>query len=85
MFNFFDEIKKALKSQKFTEKYNIINISGRILYVEGHLGICKLSKRQISFKVKGEMIIVEGEDLMLFELMDKTLKITGNIKRVEVL
>ncbi len=85
MFNFFDEIKKAAKNQKLTERYNIVNISGSILYVEGHLGICRLSNQQITFKVKGGIINVEGEGLVLFELMDKTLKITGQIKRVEAL
>lgn len=85
MFNFFDEIKKAAKNQKLTERYNIVNISGSILYVEGHLGICRLSNQQITFKVKGGIISVEGEGLVLFELMDKTLKITGQIKRVEAL
>lgn len=85
MFNFFDEIKKAAKNQKLTECYNIVNISGSILYVEGHLGICRLSSQQITFKVKGGIINVEGEGLVLFELMDKTLKITGQIKRVEAL
>lgn len=83
MFNFFDELKKIIKNEKFIEKYNIVNMSGKILYVEGHTGICQLSKEIISFKFKGGVIIVEGKDLILNELMDKTLKITGEIKKIE--
>ncbi len=83
MFNFFDELKKIIKNEKLIEKYNIVNMSGKILYVEGHTGICQLSKEIISFKFKGGVIIVEGKDLILNELMDKTLKITGEIKKIE--
>ena len=83
MFNFFDELKKIIKNEKLIEKYNIFNMSGKILYVEGHTGICQLSKEIISFKFKGGVIIVEGKDLILNELMDKTLKITGEIKKIE--
>lgn len=85
MFNFFDEIKKVLKNNSFVQKYNMVNMSGKLLYVEGHAGILRLSKEEISFKYKGGVIIVEGKDLMLSELMPQTLKITGEIKRVEAL
>ena len=60
-------------------------MSGKILYVEGHTGIVSLSKENISFKFKGGVIIVEGKDLVLSELMPTTLKITGSILRVESL
>ena len=41
MFNFFDEIKD-IKNISIVEKYNLVNISGQILYVEGHLGLTNL-------------------------------------------
>lgn len=85
MFNFFDELKKTIKNQNILDRYNIINMSGKILYVEGHTGIVSLSKENISFKFKGGVIIVEGKDLVLSELMPTTLKITGSILRVESL
>lgn len=85
MFNFFDELKKTIKNQNILDRYNIINMSGKILYVEGHTGIVSLSKENISFKFKGGVIIVEGKDLVLSELMPTTLKITGTILRVESL
>lgn len=85
MFNFFDELKKAIKDKSLAHSYNLVLMSGKILYVEGHLGIMQLSSEIISFKVKGGVIVVEGKNLTLFELMDKTLKITGEIKNIEAL
>lgn len=86
MFNFFDEIKKSISKiePQVLSNYNIINISGKILYVEGHLGLTLLSKESIVFKVKKGRAIVEGEELALAELTDTTIKIVGTIKKVEV-
>ncbi len=83
MFNFFNEIKGNLKNN--FDSFNIINISGHLLYVEGHLGLVTLSKELISFKVKGAVVMVEGSEMILAELNENTIKITGNIKKVEQL
>lgn len=85
MFNFFNEIKEILKNPKGFDLngYNIINLSGQILYVEGHLGLVTLSKTLISFKVRKAVVVVEGEDMILAELSDNTIKICGKIKKVE--
>ncbi|MBR1890699.1 MAG: YabP/YqfC family sporulation protein [Clostridia bacterium] len=85
MFNFFNEIKKDV--QKINEKtfgvYTIINLSGKMLYVEGHTGLLSLSKEIISFKVKRNVITVYGTDMILSELSENTIKITGEINNVE--
>lgn len=83
MFNFFSEIKKCLKYKSISDSYNLINISGTILYVEGHLGLTLISKEKICFKVKNGRVSVEGENLNLVELADDTLKIFGKIKKTE--
>lgn len=44
MFNFFDEIKKELKLEKFDEGYEIVDIGGKVVYVEGHLELKTGSK-----------------------------------------
>ena len=64
--------------------YHIVNISGGIVYVEGHNGIVNLSTEIISFKVKGGIVVLEGRDLSLKELTEHTLKVYGKIKKVEV-
>lgn len=81
MFNFLSEIKQNLKVE--LDSFNLINISGRLLYVEGHVGLVTLSKEIISFKVKKGVVMVEGSDLVLSEMSENTIKITGNIKKVE--
>ncbi len=80
MFNFFGEIKKDLK----VDEFHIINISNRILYVEGHRGIKMLTKSLVVFKVKNGSVEVEGEGLNLSELTENTLKISGEIKRINL-
>ena len=52
MFNFFSEIKKELKLPKFEDEYNIVNLNGRAVYIEGHKGLVSLSKEMIRLKVK---------------------------------
>ena len=85
MFNFFNEIKQVNKKFDLTGGYNLVNVSGKIIYVEGHKGINVISKEIISFKVKNGRIIVEGENLILSELTEDTIKITGIIKKVEAI
>ena len=87
MFNFLSEVKENLKNPSGLDLngFNIINLSGHLLYVEGHLGLVTLSKELISFKVKKAVIMVEGEDMILSELSDNTIKICGKIKKVEMI
>ncbi len=83
MFNFFNEIKSSVKKFKVTERYNIINISGQIVYVEGHKGITLLSSDVIAFRVKAGRINIYGKNLSLSELADDTLKVSGMIDKIE--
>ena len=85
MFNFLNEVKQNLKNPQGLDLngFNIINLSGQLLYVEGHLGLITLSKELISFKVKKAVIMVEGRDMILAELSNNTIKIAGQIKKVE--
>ena len=82
MFNFFEEIKSKTKNQNMLDTFQIINMSNKILYAEGHKGLVSLSKELISFKVKGRRIVVEGEEMFLLELTENTIKISGKIKKL---
>lgn len=84
MFNFFNEIKNSVKKFKVTERYNIINISGQVVYVEGHKGITLLSGDVIAFKINDGRINIYGKNLSLSELADDTLKVSGMIDKIEV-
>lgn len=85
MFNFFDEIKnKVGKDFNFLEEYNLVNISGKLLYIEGHKGLTILSSNMISLKLKKGRVVVEGENLFLKEVTENTILIQGNIKKTEI-
>lgn len=84
MFNFFDEIKKRINDTNFTSEFNIINMSGKIAYVEGHLGLLTINPQMISFKIKNGRVVIEGDDLMLCELTENTILIKGKVKKVEI-
>ena len=83
MFNFFNEVKASLKEVEKLDNFHLINISNRMLYVEGHRGLLTLTKDIISFKVRGGVVMVEGSGLYLLELTENTIKISGDIKKVE--
>lgn len=83
MFNFFGELKNNVKELNKLGNFNIINISNKIIYAEGHKGLVTLSKDVIAFKIKGGRIVIEGSDMFLMELTENTIKISGNIKKVE--
>lgn len=83
MFNFFNEVKSSLKKVEKLDNFHLINISNRMLYVEGHRGLLTLTKDIISFKVRGGVVMVEGSGLYLLELTENTIKISGDIRKVE--
>lgn len=84
MFNFFSEIKKELKLPSLDSNYQMVDINGNILYVEGHKGLLNLSDELIMFKTKNKIISVSGKDLKLKILSSTTLSIMGEIESVEV-
>lgn len=86
MFNFFDEIKNKVGEidSDLYNGYNIINISGKLLYVEGHKGITIINPNTISFKIKSGRVVVDGEKMFLKEITDNTLLIQGNIIKMEI-
>lgn len=84
MFNFFSEIKNELKLPNFDGGYNLVNINGKAIYVEGHKGLVSLSEETVRFKVKDKIISVEGEFLKLKILSSVTLSITGEINSISI-
>ena len=85
MFNVFDEIKSKVKMTKeeFFDNFNVVNLSGKVVYAEGHMGLVLLSKEKIVFKVKRGQVSVEGQNLKIPEISENTLLICGKIERVE--
>lgn len=86
MFNFFNEIKNKASGIDYNllNEYNIINLSGKLLYVEGHQGVTIISSDMLAFKIKKGRVVVEGKDLVLSELTSNTLLLQGVIIKVEI-
>lgn len=85
MFNFFDEIKrKTAHCKDIIGEFNLVNISGRLLYVEGHKGLTVLTQEMIAFKIKKGRVIIEGENMVLTELTSNTMLIEGKIVKTEI-
>ena len=84
MFNFFNEIKdKFDDSLEKLNDYKVVNISGKILYVEGQKGLITISENLINFKVYKGVVTVEGKNLKMKECTSNTLAISGEIIKVE--
>jgi sporulation protein YqfC len=84
VFNFFSEIKKELKLPDIDGGYNLVNINGKAVYIEGHKGLISISSETIQFKVKDKIIIVSGKDLKLKILSSVTSSIAGEIENISV-
>jgi len=82
MFNFFAEIKKDLKIE--ASDYQMVNVSGKGLYVEGQKGLLNLSSELVMFKTKNKIISVFGSGLKLKTLSSSTISILGEIKTIEI-
>ena len=86
MFNFFSEIKQdLLVDGVLLNTFNIINMSNQAVYIEGHKGIVSFDKQQICFKVKKDIIQINGQNLILKKITTSTALVQGNIKSVESL
>ncbi len=84
MFNFFDEIKKRAQiNEEFFADFNIVNMAGKLVYVEGHLGLTVLSPDTIVFKVRRGRVVIEGQNMILNELTENTMLIQGKIIKME--
>lgn len=83
MFNFFEEIKNKARKNKVLSDYNIILISGKLLYIEGHIGLVNISPTLIVLKVRGARIEIVGENLYINELTENTMTIEGNVGEVK--
>lgn len=85
VFNFFDEIKRKMSEIDYNliNSYNIVNMSGKLLYVEGHCGLTIITDEMVAFKVKDGRFVIEGKDFYIKELTENTLLLQGSIIKVE--
>mgnify|MGYP001625090630 CR=1 FL=1 len=84
MFNFFNEIiaDYGLDSSLFNN-FNIINMSNKLVYIEGHKGVVSISKQNISIRVKKGVLLINGNNLQIKRITSSTVTVIGNIKEIE--
>lgn len=84
MFNFFNELTNSLNLEfDAVGSFNLVNISNKVVYVEGQKQILKISSEQIIIKVKNGEISITGQDLVIKRITNTTLIIIGKIKQIE--
>lgn len=84
MFNFFSELALDynLNIGEYNQ-FNLVNLSNRLVYIEGQKGIIKIATDCITFRVKKSVISVFGQNLTIKRITDTTLVISGEIKQIE--
>lgn len=85
--NLLDEIDSIVAKEygiTFND-YRLVNISGKVLYIEGHTGINLLGNKEMSFKVKKKILTIRGENLTVKYFDKSTAMILGKIVQVEVI
>lgn len=84
MFNFFNEIigDYGLETN-FINSFNIVNMSNKLVYIEGHKGVISISKENISIRVKKGVLCVIGKHLQIKRISHSTAVIVGEIKEIE--
>lgn len=78
------EIEKLVNLSNMSINYRYINFGGNGIYVEGIKGVFEIEKDVVSFLLKKDRIIINGENLKVKYLDKSTCVITGKIKVVEV-
>ena len=84
MFNFFSELVAdfGLEIDKLNS-FNIVNMSNKLVYIEGQKGVVKIGSVSMSIRVKGGVIVVFGQNLKLKKITGTTVCIVGKIEGIE--
>ena len=85
MFNIFDEIKNKLGKcdSNFYTDFTVVNMSGRLLYIEGHRGLIVLRDDMVSVRIKDKKFVIEGKNMILKELTENTILLEGIVLKTE--
>lgn len=81
MQGFLDEIisRINLPLELLNGGFRVINFSNRAVYVEGFSSIMELSRELVTVKLKRGILRIAGTNLVIKNLEDKTLVVSGKI------
>lgn len=84
MFNFFNELISDYGLEtSLLNSFNIVNMSNKLVYIEGHKGVISISKENISIRVKKGVLCVVGQNLQIKRISYTTVVVIGEIKEIE--
>lgn len=84
MFNFFSELASDYGLEiGALNTFNVVNLSNKLVYVEGQKGVIAISDKEITLRVKKGVISVVGENLKIKRITSQTMVIVGKIKQIE--
>lgn len=81
MFDFIDELKE-LKNNAVGYRY--INYGGKLVIVQGYKDILFFDDTTVTLKLKTGELSVLGTKLVVTEFSTNSIKIVGNISKIEV-
>ena len=81
MFDFIDELKE-LKNNAVGYRY--INYGGKLVIVQGYKDILFFDDTVVTLKLKTGELSVSGTKLTVTEFSTNSIKIVGNISKIEV-
>ena len=85
MFSFFSEMleKSGIEKDSVLKGFRVVNLSNKMLYVEGFLKIVTFETDVINLKMKKGMFKICGENLFIKNLNINTILICGKIVSTE--
>ncbi len=81
MFDFIDELKE-LKNNAVGYRY--INYGGKLVIVQGYKDILFFDDTTVTLKLKTGELSISGTKLVVTEFSTNSIKIIGNINKIEV-
>lgn len=80
---FLDELSKitGLPISETFKDYKIINVGGKVIYIQNYLKLLTYNQEEIVLKIKNNELIIEGKDLKIAELGEKNILIKGQINK----
>ena len=84
MFNFFNELIGDYGLEiSHANKFNLINLSNKLIYIEGHQGVISIAQNIVTVRVKKGVIVISGNNLKIRQITSNTLSVSGEIKSIE--
>lgn len=80
---FLDELSKitGLPISETFHDYKIINIGGKVIYVQNYIKLLTYNQEQIVLKIKNNELVIDGKDLKIAELGEKNILVKGHINK----